>query len=184
MSETKNQKFAKATCTGTQLADALCLSYPVLKTYSIKGIIKKEKAGCYLVRDSVRGYIMHMKTKETSANEKDDILKSKARKEAALADTAEIVAQKAAGKLVPARAVALAWVGLVESAKGKLLSLPARLAPQCRAADTTEAAVSLILAEIESALVELARFDVGALAVDEVPEIEGADGEDEEEGEE
>jgi len=58
------------------------------------------------------------------------LAKAKTKREHYLAQMAELDYKKAAGELIPADEVARVWEAKIYTAKGRLLALPARLAPE------------------------------------------------------
>lgn len=80
----------------------------------------------------------------------------KARLDAARADLAEIERDKKRGALVEADEVAEAWGNQIQIAKGRLLSLPPRLAPDLARVTDQRAAERLLRKAITEVLHELA----------------------------
>lgn len=61
--------------------------------------------------------------------------------------------------LLPKEEVERAWAEIVATVRSHLLVMPSKLAPQCAAATTPEAAEKILSVAVDEALRELARFE-------------------------
>ena len=83
------------------------------------------------------------------------LAKARAKRETYKAQMAELEYRKASGQLLDADVVAATWVNQVGIAKGRLLSLPARLAPMVLNLKDLRAIEQVIRDAIHEALTEL-----------------------------
>lgn len=88
-----------------------------------------------------------------------DFAKARARKEKALADLREMESKKMSGDLLPIEEVRSAWLSAVSTAKGRLLALPSRLAPEVILISDVRKAENLIKTQIMEILQELTQGD-------------------------
>jgi hypothetical protein len=83
------------------------------------------------------------------------LAKARAKKETYRAQMAEVEYRARIGELLEAKDVAATWVAQVGIAKGRLLSLPARLAPEVLGLGDLRAIETVIREAIHEALTEL-----------------------------
>ena len=86
----------------------------------------------------------------------DEYNQARAKKERHLAELAEIEVAVKRGELLPADAVQLHWEMMAANTRGKLLSLPGRLAASVMGVSTIQEAERQAMALIREALEELA----------------------------
>lgn len=85
---------------------------------------------------------------------------SRAKREAALAEMAEIELAKQRNELIPADAVQQYWEGMVSRMRGKMLNLPGRLAAATMGCETIQEAEREAMLLVRECLFELAECGV------------------------
>ena len=85
---------------------------------------------------------------------------SRAKREAALAEMAEIELAKQRNELIPADAVQTHWESMIGNMRGKLLNLPGRLAAAVPACETQQAIEREAMKLVREALTEISKSGV------------------------
>jgi hypothetical protein len=153
------------TIKGPELAEMLGISPRYLGDLEKAGVIKKEARGEWALRESVRGFCMHLrKQASTVDDEATGYDADKARKMKADADLAEIVAAKAAGKLVVAKFVGVAWQTAIGVAMTKLGSVGQKIAATVLLERTAAGASAKISDAIRAACEEVYQMDIAEIA--------------------
>ncbi len=155
----------KETIKGPELSEMLGISPRYLANLEKLGVVKKHDRGEWILRDSVRGFCQHLrKQAQTVDDDATGFDADKARKMKADADLAEIVAAKAAGKLVVAKFVGSAWTTAIGVAMTKLRSVGAKIGAVVILERSAAAAGDKIDNAIRGACEELFEMDIAALA--------------------
>ena len=82
---------------------------------------------------------------------------AKAKKEAALAELAEIEVRVKRGELLPADVVLAHWQGMIASMRSRLLALPSRLAAVTMGCQTLQESERAAMALVREALTEISQ---------------------------
>ncbi len=150
----------------TELADMLGFSAQYTSEAARHGILVKTERARFKLAESVRNYVSRLKGARASgegggvANFDAD----KARKMKADADLAEIVAAKAAGKLVVAKSVGSAWATAIGVAMSKLGGVGQKIGALVILERTAKGAADKIDDAIRGACEELHQVDIAAIA--------------------
>ncbi|WP_267428043.1 hypothetical protein [Methylobacterium sp. GC_Met_2] len=137
------------------LARAFDLTARRVQQLAADGIIPKAERGRYPLIAAVQAYLAHVKAVPEIPEGNMDPAQARARKDTALAISAEIKNKISLGKLISQEVVITTAVGMLGRVKNKLLSLPTRAAPRAKMARTVEEVRGLIAAEVDLILIEL-----------------------------
>ena len=151
----------------TKLADVTGFSRTTIENYIAKGLpvaYKGLPGGnptkidtavfiTWLVRQERERVIGEFKTDESVP------LNSKSRREAALAETAEISLARLKGELVPIEVVEEVVTKAITNSRARLLAIPTKVAPQLTAISRASVIKQILESNIYEALDELSRID-------------------------
>ncbi|WP_419830615.1 hypothetical protein [Methylobacterium sp.] len=137
------------------LASAFDLTPRRVQQLAADGIIPKAERGRYPLIEAVRAYLDHIRAVPEIPEGNMDPAQARARKDTALAISAEIKNNISMGKLISQEVVVTTAVAMLGRVKNKLLSLPTRAAPRAKMARTVEEVRALIAAEVDLILIEL-----------------------------
>ena len=147
------------------LAALLSVSDRQIQKLAKKGAVETRGHGKYHLRNSLTLYHKHLSQnagRSVSPIENEDYQAARTRREIALANIAEIEAEKEAKTVVPAEEVARAWELILAELKSTLLNqMPRRIAALLKG-ETNESRVKQILrSEFVDALTQLSQMEIG-----------------------
>ena len=149
------------------IAHALDVTPRRVQQLAADGVIPKAERGRYPLIPVVRAYLAHQRAAPEVAPGDLDPAQERARKDRALAISAEIKNDIATGKVVPAEVAIASQVILCRKIKNKVEALPTRVAPRGIACKTVAELHALLARETGLVLVELSDGD-GLVTLDEV----------------
>lgn len=139
------------------LGRVLGISRASIANLATDKILPRADRGLYDLPACVQAYIRHKLLQAGSADIGTKTLVSQRSRLATLkADQAEREAGIASGDLVPAGAIAAAWLAVTSIARMRILSVAKKIAPRVIVLKTATEAESLIQKEINAALASLA----------------------------
>ncbi len=142
-----------ATVAADLFADLVGVTPDTVRALGRRGVIPKEGAGRFVLRDGLRAYCGQLRRVGRPAPGTDD----RARLMKANADLAEAKAAAARGELVPAVEVEREWAAILRDVRAAMLALPSRL--QQRLGNLSTVDVAAIDSEIRDALAEAVHAD-------------------------
>ncbi len=151
------------TINGKELAEMLGVSTRWIAELEKTGVLVKDGYGKWDLRKSVQGYCRYLK-EQAAGNAEGGYDADKARKMKADADLAEIVAAKAAGKLVVAKSVGAAWSTAIGLAMSKLGGVGQKIGALVILERTAKGAADKIDDAIRGACEELHQVDIASIA--------------------
>ncbi|MCJ2092206.1 hypothetical protein MKK67_06805 [Methylobacterium sp. J-072] len=137
------------------LASAFDLTPRRVQQLAADGIIPKAERGRYPLIAAVRAYLDHIRAVPEIPVGNMDPAQERARKDRALAISAEIKNNIAIGKVVLIDVVISLAVAEFRRMRNKMLGLPTRVAPQAAVLRTASEVQALIAAEVDLILLEL-----------------------------
>ena len=163
MGNSRPVKQAKYTITDDRLIgsseamqELLDCSAMMLSNYRKEGLLIQPERGKYDIPASIKTYIKSLKNK--SGGDDIDFHTEKARLTKMQADKAEMEVLELSGELVRVEAVVQEWQSQLMDMKGKLLSIPSKLATLLADIDTPAEVQDLIDTYIRESLQELSDY--------------------------
>lgn len=147
--------------TNSEMADLLGISNHRISALVKKGILIRSSANQYPLKPSITNYCNLLRGKKVGSGSTDDTedgvdyYSERARLTKAQADEKEILAAKAAGRLVKISEVERTWVDYITTCKTKLLTIPSKVAHALTTMEDIESINALLKEEIEHSLSEL-----------------------------
>lgn len=143
----------------TELAKLLGITDRHLRNLANEGIIKKTEKGKYLFFESVRGYIEYIETKnEADVDLKDEKIREEIKKIKKDTELKALKISELKNQLHSAAVIEEVMTNMLVNIKGKLLSLPNKLAPAVIACDNLGEIQDIILTGISDTLTELSEY--------------------------
>jgi phage terminase Nu1 subunit (DNA packaging protein) len=180
MESKKHRSIDGVVVTTGVMASLLGVSDRRIRQMVEEGIIPRKANGAFELVPVVKQYILYLKTKNDTARDRDEpeVLRAReqARLEKAKRETAELKLAIMRGQYHRADAVKTVMTAMLGTFKGRIRSLPVKIAAQIRPGMGMAETAGLIGREIDECLLELSDYDPGAFSPDE---IEGEEGEDE-----
>jgi len=167
-------------CSTTDLADMLGFTTQYTAELVRQEVLVKTGRGRFVLRDSVRNYVSLLKGEKRSKAGGEGATgydADKARKMKADADLAEILAARAAGKLVVAKHVGDAWQSAISVGMTKLMAVGAKIGALVILERTPKGASEIIEKAIRGACEEIHDIDIQAIADAQEEESKLAEGE-------
>jgi phage terminase Nu1 subunit (DNA packaging protein) len=149
------------------IAHALDVTPRRVQQLAAEGVIPKAERGRYPLIPVVRAYLAHQRAAPEVGPGELDPAQERARKDRALAISAEIKNDIATGKVVLAEVAIASQVILCRKIKNKVEAIPSRAAPRGIACKTVAELHALLAREAELVLLELSDGD-GLVTLDEV----------------
>lgn len=115
--------------TAAVMAKLFGLSSRRIRQLSEEGIIPKLPNGSYQLVDTVRAYILYLKTAQQQEKIAVDYEREKAYHEKAKREKAELILGEMKGELHDSKTVERVMGDMLSSLRSKLLSIPSKLAP-------------------------------------------------------
>lgn len=144
----------------TELAKLLGVTDRHLRNLANEGIIKKTENGKYLFLESVQGYIEYLELKnDADVNLKDEKIKEEIKKIKKDTELKALKISELKNQLHSAGIIEEVMTNMLLGIKGKLLSIPNKLAPALIGVDTLGEIQDIILTEITDSLTELSEYD-------------------------
>ena len=137
------------------IAHALDVTPRRVQQLAAEGVIPKAERGRYPLIPVVRAYLAHQRAVPDVAPGDLDPAQERARKDRALAVSAEIKNDLAMGKVVLADVAIASHVVLCRRVRNKILALPSRAAPRGVVCKTASELHGLLAQEVELVLTEL-----------------------------
>jgi phage terminase Nu1 subunit (DNA packaging protein) len=134
----------------------------MLTQYKKDGVMVQPVYGVYDLIPSIRNYLKKLKNKASAVTTEGvlDFHEEKARLTKMQADKAEMEVREMSGELVRVDDVLQDWESILMDCKGKLLSIPSKLATLVTDIENPAEAQNLIEDHIREALEELANYAV------------------------
>lgn len=144
---------------GPELADLFGVSDRYIRQLANDDILKKSGRGQYLLKESIQGYIQFLKdTNSVSADLKDLKLKKETEKLDKDIELKTLKISELKNELHEASIVEKVMSAMLLNLKGKLLSVPNKVAPLIVACDNLGDIQSIVLENIETCLLELSEY--------------------------
>lgn len=147
----------KVLCNSDMIEYALNVQAPQISGYRKRGLIVQPSHGTYDLIETVRN-VLDANKRQSTSEEGHDFQVEKARLTKAQADKAEMEVSELSGQLVRVDAVVQEWQSQLMDMKGKLLSIPSKLATLVSDMDNPAEVQDLIDDYIREALQELANY--------------------------
>ena len=143
----------------TELAKLLGITDRHLRNLANEGIIKKTEKGKYLFFESVQGYIEYIESKnDADVDLKDEKIREEIKKIKKDTELKALKISELKNQLHPAGVIEEVMTSMLVNIKGKLLSLPNKLAPTVIACDNLGEIQDIILTGISDTLTELSEY--------------------------
>jgi phage terminase Nu1 subunit (DNA packaging protein) len=147
----------KVLCNSDIMEHTLNVQAPQITGYRKRGLIVQPSHGTYDLIETVRR-VIDANRRQPASEETHDFQVEKARLTKAQADKAEMEVMELSGSLVRTEDVVEEWQSQLMDMKGKLLSIPSKLATLVADIDNPSEVQSLIDDYIREALQELAAY--------------------------
>ena len=143
----------------TELAKLLGITDRHLRNLANEGIIKKTEKGKYLFFESVQGYTEYIESKnDADVDLKDEKIREEIKKIKKDTELKALKISELKNQLHPAGVIEEVMTSMLVNIKGKLLSLPNKLAPAVIACDNLGEIQDIILTGISNTLTELSEY--------------------------
>ena len=149
-------------CDVNAVMRAFDCSQPYVGRLKEEGIIIQPKRGKYDLVESTRNYVNRLRNKTEKIDSDGNVIDyhtEKARLTKMQADKAEMEVKELSGELVNVTSVVLEWQNILSDVKGKMLSIPSKLATIIVDIDNPAKAQELIEDYVREALQELANYE-------------------------
>ncbi len=143
-----------------ELAKLLGISERHVLRLAEENIIQKKGQGRYLLLESVQGYIEYIKSSNSGdVDLKDEKIKTEIAKNERDIELKSLKISELKNQLHSAGIIEEVMTNMLLGIKGKLLSIPNKLAPALIGVDTLGEIQDIILTEITDSLTELSEYD-------------------------
>lgn len=149
-------------CDVKSLMRAFDCTQPYVGRLKEEGIVVQPKRGQYDLVESTRNYVNRLRNKTEKIDSDGNVIDfhtEKARLTKMQADKAEMEVHELSGELVKVTDVLHEWQNILADVKGKLLSIPSKLATIVIDVDDPAQAQELIDSYVREALQELANYE-------------------------
>jgi phage terminase Nu1 subunit (DNA packaging protein) len=165
--------MSSATYPVATVAKLLLLTERRVQQLTREGVLPRADRGRYELAPVVQAYVRYLRDRALPGEAEgvsEDFQKARARRTAAEANMAEMRAAEARGELIPAQDVREVLTSVLGRVRSKLLSLPAKLAPQMVNLGSVVHAEEHIRGAVHEALAELAGTQVAGISPPPHPE--------------